>query len=105
MFVHSNGGSATFNGCSFTGNSATQEGGAAHVEKGGSATFSGCSFISNSAYQGGAVAVFTGGSATFLTDLPGNSFSGNTGNTNIGKCFNFQYPSGPHQGTIVGTCG
>jgi hypothetical protein len=43
--------------------------------------------------------VYNGGNATFLTDLPANSFSGNTAREGP-NCFSYGNPSG----TIDGTC-
>ena len=41
--------------------------------------------------------VNSGGTATFASTLPANTFSGNTGSNNYGNC----YKSG---GTITGSC-
>ena len=50
------------------------------------------------AQYGAAVYISSSAIATFLTDLPANTFSGNTGVNNNGNCYN----SG---GTITGSCG
>jgi hypothetical protein len=50
------------------------------------------------ATQGAVLHVQPGGTATFASTLPANSFSGNTApHNNYGNCMNY--------GTITGSCG
>ena len=39
-----------------------------------------------------------GGTATFASTLPANTFSGNTGSNNVGNCYKWS------DGTIIGSC-
>ena len=53
--------------------------GAALVFEGSSASFTSCDFTLNEGgYEGATVSIDSGGSATFASTLPANSFSGNS---------------------------
>ena len=65
----------------------------------GTATFTSCAFTSNSASRNGGALFGHHATVTFAPTLPSSSFSGNTGSTNYGNCYNDR-----NYGTITGSC-